>query len=598
MGFEEEFDGDTKNITLLESYFRYNVKLRGSCYIYMLYTSTFNETTTAIHESGFGTSDEVLFFIQLQTLAEWEDHVEKFSALHQHSSFVFHANVVFMDLNSSYVGVHCYFCPPNPNKLQLINITSFQSYLHLKYFARKLNSNGHGRHAVAKSSIGDLSIADCLKIDPHFENRNRHKFYHHLRKHCSPPAATIYIAVMRVVNMSIITQERDLPEVELDDLDWFIQFRYGESMLQRVPNEIVKTRGSIAIMQKFSLQLVTCVTIQSLSKQLNYVFVTVIHESTWFALLALLLIYVMLYRSFCRGIDTIWALFSKPCFLSHPRKLICFHWIGMVFVSSIYGSDISSESLLLPKFPLYATLFQKGYKVWIPQKQYLTKFAGPYEKAILVDVFSTVLGRSSLGAGNYQSRFEKLQDFLYDGNGSLGGIHSLPFQNLSKFIDNLTTLRLFTFSPWLVHSLGNAAISEEVMMIGNTQLCKVFNLNDVNTMNTIRIWSYLSYRFSYLLNKFLEVGIPTRFEKMQIDLNQDAVRKLKITATGACLPPKPIALKSAVGVSILVLYVVGTILLIINFHGLVIHVFKFLLNFIRKFLKWLFTDKNAVTYYN
>ncbi|CAL8075865.1 unnamed protein product [Orchesella dallaii] len=580
---EEQLYRSIENITLQESYFRHTVKLRGSCITFILNTSTFNETVAAIHHSGFKTSDEVLFFVHLRTLAEWKDHISKFSALHEHSSFIFHANVIFIGLNSSYVGVHCYFCPPNPNRLHLIQLNSSSSYFHLKRFARQLNSQGHGRHVVVNSAIGDLNMDKCAKIDQYHTNPNRREFYHHIRKHCSPPGTVIYLPSQHVLNMTVVTHERDVPEHELDDLEWYTSLRYGETFLQRVPIEIVHTRGSILIMQNYKITLVTCVTIQSFSQNINYIFVSVIHGSTWVALGTVLLAYAMFYKSISRGIDIMWPLFSQPCYFNHPRKIVCLHWICMVFVSSIYASNISSESLILSDFPPVATLLKKGYKLWVPDRLRVFKLAGKYEKEIILDFFNILIGKNILGNGDYEMRFKKLYDLGYDGNSSLGVIHYIPLRNMSKLIDDLTTLKLFTLSPMVVRSLGKAAATNGLVYIRDTQLCKVFNSNRANAKLTLRLWSYMSQRASYVLSRFLEVGIPTKFEKLQIDLQQQST--LKVTETGACLPPKPLKLKSAVGVSVIVVFVVGTFLMLITFIGYLPVVYIRVSNFTRKIIE-------------
>ncbi|CAL8075878.1 unnamed protein product [Orchesella dallaii] len=585
---EEELYESVENITLQDSYFRYNVNLRGSCLVFMLYTSTFNETVTAIHDSGFGTSDEVLFFIQVETMAEWEDHVEKFSALHQHSSHIFHANVVFMGLNSSYVGVHCYFCPPNPNRLHLIQLNSFPSYFLLKRFAQHLNSHGHGRHAVIKSTFGDLDITECFNFEPDTIFKNRETFFTHIRKHCRPPEVVIYLPAMQAVNVTVGQHEKDVPYHELEDLEWFLQLQYGERSL-RVYVNIIANRDSILIMQEIQLDVVACVTIQTVSQNLNYVFVNVLNCRSWFALLCVALAYMMVYRSISRGIDTIWPFFSLSCWFNHPRKLVCFHWICMVFLSSIYMSSISSESLFLSDFPPIPALYKKGYRFWLPQKRDILKFAGAYENRILINLFSNVMGKGNiLEAENYQKRLKKIQNFLYDGNanGSIGVVHTMPLQNMSKVIEDLTTLKLFTGSNTVVRTLVTGAGQKGLVYVGTERLCKVFNVNNVKNTLTIRLWSYLSNRFSYILKSFLEVGIPTKFQKLQMDLNLDRIRKLKVTKTGVFFPPEPIKLKSAVGVSVLVLFVVGVLLVYINFIGFVPVVFKLVWNSIREVVTW------------
>ncbi|CAL8143564.1 unnamed protein product [Orchesella dallaii] len=581
---EEDIEENVQNLTLQESYFRYNIKLRGSCLVFMLYTPTFNETVTAIHDSGFGTSDEVLFFLRLQTLAEWEDHIEKFSALHEHSSFIFHANVVFIGLNSSYVGVHCYFCPPNPNRLHHIQFNSFSSYFQLKRFAQQLNSNGHGRHVVIESAIGDFAyVTNCLRIDRQFTSHNRHKFYQHLRKHCIPPDTIIYIPTQQAVNVTIVLKEKDVPEHELEDLQWFTRARFGESLLQPIPNEIMNTRGSILIMDVVNVQLVSCVTIHSLSRRLDYIFLSALDYTTWLALLSVALVYTMIYRNLSRGLDTMWSLFSLAGLLKHPKRLICFHWICMVFVSCIYGSNISSETLRLPAFPRIATLVMKGYRFWAVEKQHLFKLAGKYEKEVIVDLVSRIMDKATLNTEDYQIEFKKMQDYLYDGNRSKSIVQSMSVRNISKLIDNLTKLKLFSGSPTLIRNFGRAASG--LMRVGDTQLCKVFKFNKISYRTTLRLWSYLSYRTSNLLQRFLEVGIPTKFKKLHIDLKHDGIRKLKITATGSFLPPTAITLMSAVGVSLLVLFLIGNLLLIINLLLVRINCYEMFLEFYKKLVR-------------
>ncbi|CAL8136167.1 unnamed protein product [Orchesella dallaii] len=152
------------NITLQESYLRYYPKLRGDCLVFILHTLNFNETVTAIHQSGFGTSDEAIFFLHLPIWSEWNSHIESLSALHLHSPYIFHANIVFLGPNSNTSGVHCYVCPRSTSKHYVINVTSIKSLFSLKRFAQHLNGNGHGRHLVVASAMGDLKLDDCLKF--------------------------------------------------------------------------------------------------------------------------------------------------------------------------------------------------------------------------------------------------------------------------------------------------------------------------------------------------------------------------------------------------------------------------------------------------
>ncbi|CAL8129414.1 unnamed protein product [Orchesella dallaii] len=538
--------GGIENVTLREFYFRYSVKLRNSCNIIMLHTLTFNETVSAIYNSGYGTCDQTLFFVQFKNPVEWNDHIEKFSGLDKYSPFIFHANIIFIGPNKYRLGVHCYFCPPNPTRLHQINLTAFKSFLDLKLFARQLNANGHGRHAVVNSVVGDLHVSNCFKINKESTQRSRDEFYKHLHKHCAPPDVVIYVVTQHALNTTWVTQEKDVPEEELDDLEWFIHIRFGEGIISPFPNDIIKTRSYIITMRSFKNRLISCITTRSISENLDYVILTVIHGSTWAALMSVSLAFALLYKSLSRGVDILWPLFSQPCWLHHPRKLICVYWICMIFLSNIYGSNISSESVQLQDFPSITKLVKNGYKFWFPQKRYLSPMVSESQKEIIVGQVSKTLGKDVLDSGSYRNDFKILVDLTYDGNSSTR-VHGPDIRNLPNIIESLTTLKLLLSSPTITRTLGTAAGSDGLIDINDKQICKLFVLNDIKLQSKVRLWSYLSYRTYILLHRFKEIGIPTRFEKLQIDMNYKQMRQLKIKTATVCVFPKPIPLRSAVG---------------------------------------------------
>ncbi|CAL8140055.1 unnamed protein product [Orchesella dallaii] len=553
---DEEIVGKATNLSLNESYLRFNQKWRSSCITINLYTLTFNETVAAIHNSGFGTSDDALFFVNLPSSIEWNDHVLKFAALHNYSPFIFHANIIFMSSNSKKIGVHCYFCAPNPTRLHLINITSFQTYYDLRRFTQHLNANGYGRHILIQSSIGNLHIDNCLKVSSD-KYQNRQKFYQHLGKYCSPPSIIIYLVTQHAMNATCITDEKDVPDHEYDDFEWFIHARFEETLINEIPTEITATRGSILIMQNYKLKVLSCVTIKSIFQKLDFIFGSVIHVSVWFSLLITSLAYMILYNNWSLGLDTMWPLFSQPCWQTHPKRLIFMHWICMIFISSIYSSSISSESVQLQDFPSLAKLYKKGFKYWLIEKRVVSKVQRRLEKELFVNIVKGILGRDTLGHGKFRDTFDEAIDFTYDGNGSQF-VHVPEYQNLSKLINSLTSQNLLLGTPAAVRSFGRAAVSEGVIYFQNTKVCKFFTIDDVKIMLTLRVWSYLSYRSATLLKRFTENGIPERFENLQLDTKKNAIKDLTVVATNKCVPPIPIKIKSAVGISVLVLFALGS----------------------------------------
>ncbi|CAL8143399.1 unnamed protein product [Orchesella dallaii] len=582
---DEEIETDVTNLTLKESYFRFDKKWRGSCIIFMLHTLTFNETVSAIYKSGFGTSDDAIFFVEYSSLIEWKNHVLKFSALDQHSPFIFHANIVFLTNDSRNIGIHCYFCPPNPTRLHLINITSIKSYYHLKRITQSLNANGYGRHARIKTVVADLKSDDCLKIPRDIIPQTRNKFYQHLRKHCAPPQIIIYFVTQQAVNITIVSKERDIPDNELNDFEWFIHLRFGETTLREVPNVITATRGSILLMDNVKLRLLSCVTTRSILENVDYVFVTGIHWSVWLALFVASLSYGMISENVYLGLDTIWHLFAQSCWLTHPKRLICTYWICMIFLSCIYGSSISSESVQLQEFPSLSILLKKGYKVWLPHKRLLSKLQRKQYKEMGVGLLSSVLGKAMVKGRNLDETFDKSIDLLYDGNGSR--VHVPEYENLIKLIHSLTSHKLVLGEPKVARHFGKAAVSEGIIHFQNTKVCKFFNRNDLSFMLSLRLWSYLSYRCSTLLRRFTEIGIAIRFQKLEIDIKQNLIREVAVSATGSCVPPKPIELNSAVGVSVFGLFAFNMFVFVLTFHGTIIAFGKGILALGPYVYKWL-----------
>ncbi|CAL8098291.1 unnamed protein product [Orchesella dallaii] len=160
---------------------------------------------------------------------------------------------------------------------------------------------------------------------------------------------------------------------------------------------------------------------------------TVIHGSTWVALWSASFAFDFIYKSLPRGLDILWPLFSQACWLSHPRKVIRVYWICMIFLSTIYGSNISSESVQLQDFPSISKLIKNGYKAWLPQKRYLSTMASESQKEIVVALVTSASGKGSLDGGTYQDKKSAI-DLLYDGSNSTS-VHVPNYQNFPKLIE-------------------------------------------------------------------------------------------------------------------------------------------------------------------
>lgn len=100
------------NITISQGYFRFNMKLRSSCVLFLIQPHSLSDTVRVIDQSGFGNKDAVPFFIftQSRSIINAFSKALTTSPLLQWSP-TFHAPVLFIDGHSPFVLFHCYFCP-------------------------------------------------------------------------------------------------------------------------------------------------------------------------------------------------------------------------------------------------------------------------------------------------------------------------------------------------------------------------------------------------------------------------------------------------------------------------------------------------------
>lgn len=134
-----DFKVISDNATLKEGYFRFYLKLRVPCAVFLLQPWSFKDAVKAIDNSGFGNTDDVVFFIYTASgslIRTFSRDLTTSLLLQWVPSF--HAPVVFFDGFSPFVLQLCYFCG-----MQILSTASpgLSAILNLH---QEVNGQGHG----------------------------------------------------------------------------------------------------------------------------------------------------------------------------------------------------------------------------------------------------------------------------------------------------------------------------------------------------------------------------------------------------------------------------------------------------------------------
>ncbi|CAL8067976.1 unnamed protein product [Orchesella dallaii] len=100
-------------LAISDGYFRFISKYRSICDIFLLLTTSFNATTTAIQQSGHGTLDNTLFLVNTKPLDIME------------------------------ISVFCYYCPDSIGHLHALETSKKPKFSNVLLECRKWNKNGY-----------------------------------------------------------------------------------------------------------------------------------------------------------------------------------------------------------------------------------------------------------------------------------------------------------------------------------------------------------------------------------------------------------------------------------------------------------------------
>lgn len=129
------------NFTINGRYFRFSGSFQ-TCKLFVLLLYSFEDTLLAVHKSGFSSSDDALFLIQVNEITSTDFIINSYmNELFTYDSELYHAPLAFFEKSTSSkrVGLHCYFCP------EKLGISHMTSLMQIGAIIEQTSSQGYQR---------------------------------------------------------------------------------------------------------------------------------------------------------------------------------------------------------------------------------------------------------------------------------------------------------------------------------------------------------------------------------------------------------------------------------------------------------------------
>ncbi|CAL8076454.1 unnamed protein product [Orchesella dallaii] len=547
---------DERNLSITDGYFRFYSRFKQSCFVYLLFTVTFNGTTTAIANSGYGTSESTLFLINSKSDDDIITGFQQENLLFASDTTPFYAPIGFVIDTNLLLGF-CYHCPSD-SKFFVIHQVNNGSEILLDDVIASINianSQGYGKRMELVSYSAEFVQANKY-LENHKEHTGRKALYSAMREYVMQELF-FFNLLLNKLNTTMLVTFRS-PENHAPYSEWFLQVRFAEGGFLQMENEYAITRGKVLIVDTMPAQFVVCDLADNLSSFDFMGIVEIIDVYTWICILLTVLAYTAIYKDIMLGIDLMWPFFGIEFCYCHNPKIIWTYLILISYISYTYQSFISSDSLRLSDISPLHDLAENGYRVWVRMAS-----------NIIGGKSASIQEAYTMSPENYRVSLAKvfpgknLIEMLYDGHPDLK--EKLLEQDLNDALEIISKEKLlmpYGFIPALW-----AAMEHYFMYVKNTYLCKSFDFGEIlpfQLQYTYRMWSSLSSTLASMQRNWIEVGIFDRERNFWMMTQWEKYRHYDLQRADSFLMPHAMRLKSIIGVACLCHCALTTVILIIN----------------------------------
>ncbi|CAL8076431.1 unnamed protein product [Orchesella dallaii] len=535
-------DIEERNLSITDGYFRLYSRFKRSCFVFHLLTTTFNGTTMAIQNSGFGTSESTIFLIDTKNNDEVITGFQSESNLFDSDLTPFHAPIVFAMNKTILLGL-CYHCPPD-SKLFTIQINSETGITLADVITtiNRANGQGYGKRMEFVSSSADFLEANKF-LEEHKGQHGREGLYSAMRVYATQQLFYINLLLLNLNTTMVVTLQNPLNDAPYSH--WFLQIRFAEGGFLRIGNEYAITRGNLLIFDNMPAEVVGCDYADNLSSFDLSGVVNIIDVYTWICILLTVLAYAFIYKDMKLGTDLLWPFIGIGFYHSHNRKIIWNYLILISWISLTYQSFISSDALRVSEIPPLKELELKGYKMWVRKASHILGGSSSSIEAAY-DMAPEICRKS------FTNMFpgRKPHHVLDDGHAGL--MEKLGKDDISDALEIISRDKLLI--PYgLIVSLWSA-MEHNFMYVKDTYLCKSFDLSEIISLKlqyTYRMWSYLSFKLAWMQKQWIEVGIFDRERNFWKVIKWRKFRNYELERADSFRMPHPMRVKSIVGVACL-----------------------------------------------
>ncbi len=555
------------SITINTGYLRLVAKHTNAQIVFLLLTNgNLIETVYAIKKSGFGTSDQVLFFNHVYSLNERNLlFITQFlKSLPKNNVKPFHANVVFFENEGNTVYVLCYFC--NSKFAQLIPL-QHSSFENLQKQALLLNSNGHGRpvqiltpfkETLLESLVDILYLTapkylpnkSCLQGFP--SHKSGLEFLLSSISTCNYKQILGISSVQGVLNISIILHQN----TNLHENKWHMQLQLTLPVFMKTDSfNVGNRRGYQVLNLEFPRQILTMAgcTYYNLYSTYDLSLFTMIEWQVWLAVAVTCCTIVFITADLLKGfpILSIWICL-KVNLKNFDRRLRASVLLPITFIGFVHQSYISSDSTRLREFP-------NGFSVWLDNgfKLYSSKEEA-YWWQILYNNFIPEFAKKDIE--KTLNGYTPENYFTHE---------EVPTTNLSEMVKFMAQKKIGIMGAIEEHLVFTNFVSTSKILVDNTYTCLTIPSSNFTThfLISLRATEYMSGRTRFVFSKWLETGEFQKVERLANNVysGHKSLRYSNVIFLDKMAYPQPIDSKSIVGLSCFGVFVMGCTIYCIGF---------------------------------
>ncbi|CAL8121318.1 unnamed protein product [Orchesella dallaii] len=529
--FSFAFDAEdihiNNEITIFDGYFPFFSKYSKTCDVFILLTSTFNSTTTAIQESGYGTSIDATFLVvvncyndSIMDNAFITEFLQNFGSLQAESFSAIYSNLAFVTLlkfetksqttRMPRVYAYCYRCPEKLYRIDVaveeVEKDSFRSS-EIRSVCKHLNSNGWNMKALVLVPGPPTSYdGQITNIDPK-TGKGRKSFIQHLKENYIFEYFLFRMASDQI-NVTIDPRFKTFVVDYEPESYWNLTIKVIAINLLVIRNDVAATRGSYLVTHQETLALVYCMETSTLVKVKWDIYFTVLDIPSWTCIIITILVYAFIYKSITHAIDLAWMLLDMEFWKRHPRIILAPYFTGAMLLHWTYDSGMSTDFIAF-SFPRYfREMMDTGYGIW-------DNDISSRMEDVDVDVMNNFIP-------------ESIRNFLYQNAGvkDLSKVFYMEFgynlpENVHDRVKAMANKKLLLVNgvenSFMFPSLFMTLSAMKTVVVDNEFVCGILHQHpstNFQTTHSFLIRGYLSMRFYELLKRFLAAGLGKHIQSL------------------------------------------------------------------------------------